>query len=480
MTSLSWNENIFRKNDIRGIYNKDFDCRFVKLLGLHFPSFITSTLKQNPSSSIVIALGYDARISSPEIVSTLKEALLSIPKVKIKFLGLIPTPLCMFASYHCKDVLSSIMVTASHNAPHYNGFKICINKTMLFGPQLKTLNTYLANRIKSFHKKSSSNKNNMTFYNIKTPYIELLKKEFSSLRLFKEKILVDIGNGASGETAEFLFSSLKIKHSLLHKVPDGNFPHRGPDPVEEENLNILKTSMKQQNIPLGFALDGDGDRVVCVHKGVILKGDELIALFTMDILNSLNFAGKKSVVVADVKCADWFFQYVRTLPVHIHISPSGRNEIRQATINHNAIFGGEFCAHFFFNDTQFPLIDDGLYTILRFLKIYTLYKDHPFISGTPSFNTPEIRIPIDIPMSQLEKNLKKLRNHFAKCPALLESLVVDGVRISLKNAWGVARASHTTEEWTLRFGGKTKNELISIQSTFFRILELNTDYQWSP
>ena len=109
-----WNPAIFRKNDIRGIYKKDWDLNFVQTLAFAFVAFCQKHLPRN--KKLLIAISHDARLSSPEItkhlINSLKQA-----GADTCFLGLAPSPFCFFSSYFIKDISASIVVTASHNPP---------------------------------------------------------------------------------------------------------------------------------------------------------------------------------------------------------------------------------------------------------------------------------------------------------------------------------------------------------------------------
>ena len=126
---MKWNKVIFRKNDIRGIYKKDFHLDFVKALAFSFVQFYLHTQQNKKASKekLVIAVGHDCRLSSPEIAQHLSHSL-ALAGAEVRFLGMLPSPVCFFASHFFKDINASIMVTASHNPTAFNGFKMTVNK----------------------------------------------------------------------------------------------------------------------------------------------------------------------------------------------------------------------------------------------------------------------------------------------------------------------------------------------------------------
>ena len=138
-----WNPAIFRKNDIRGVYKKDFDLTFVQKLASTFVDFYWQQKEKEKEtsghpSSLMVAIGYDARLSSPEIAQCLIKSLQQAGAHTCS-LGLSPTPLCFFASYFVKEISAGIMVTASHNPPDFNGFKMMINQESLCDEKITQL-----------------------------------------------------------------------------------------------------------------------------------------------------------------------------------------------------------------------------------------------------------------------------------------------------------------------------------------------------
>jgi len=491
-----WNEKIFRKNDIRGVYKKDFDLNFVKNLSLAFMIFCSRSKKKRTGK---IAIGHDARLSSPEIATVLANSLSNLG-LKVKYLGLVPSPLCLFATYFFKDIYASIMVTASHNPKEFNGFKISLDKKNVCDKDLLTLKKIIKQNLntkkvkthiikKNFNTKRASQKTEVKSSvttkttnfkkiiksDISLAYISFYKENFSDLNLYKKakkkwSIALDFGNGASGPLAKKMFEHLKlpIKIHWLYTKPDGNFPHHHPDPSEEKNLQALKTTVKNKNCDFGAAFDGDGDRLVIVGKtGRTFFGDELMSIFISDILKT----DKNPFIIADVKCADWFFDFLKKKKVRYKMWKSGHSLIREKTLKKEAIFGGELAGHFFFGG--YP-IDDGIYALMRLLRICFKTKKKPeeLLVKPLTLETPEIRIPTDI--LKAKKKLILFKNHCKKNNSKknnISSSFVDGVRLSIpKKAWGLARLSNTQNEWTFRFGGKTKNHLTDIKSFFYKHL----------
>ena len=474
---MLWNEAIFRKNDIRGIYKKDFDLSFVKKLALSFIHFYNQenflsrgkTNKQRP----IISVGHDCRLSSPEIARYLTHSLME-GGAEVRFLGMLTSPACFFSSHFFKDIKASIMVTASHNPPEFNGFKIILNKKNICDERLLTLKKIIKENLSL----EISHKGMMTNFDVEASYIDFHKKKIKKPKKKNSlSIAIDCGNGASGPLAQKIFQSigLPIQIHWLYTKPDGRFPHHPPDPSEEKNLKKLQKTIKEKQCDFGAAFDGDGDRLFIVGKeGKIFHGDELMSIFIPDILKK-NPAAKEKPIVTDVKCADWFFDFLRQQKVRNIVWKSGHSLIRQKTLEEKALFGGELSGHFFFCDENYP-IDDGLYALLRLIRIYFEAGNKSLEEMIPkerkSIETNEIRVPTNN-LVEAKKKLEILRNHYRNTQASCH--FIDGVRVSFpKQAWGLARLSNTQSEWTFRFGGSHQKNIKDLQKHFYQLLKISS------
>ncbi len=484
---LTFNEKIFRKNDIRGIYKKDFDPDFIKALAFSFVRLYlhTKRKKEQSKKKLIVALGHDCRLSSPEIARHLADSL-ALAGAEVRFLGMLPSPVCFFTSHFFDDVQGCIMVTASHNPPAFNGFKMLLKRENICDKKILQLKNIMK---KNSHKTFLAQKGKVIPFDIKHHYISFFQQNspFSALgsnkqtSSFIKNIAIDCGNGVSGPIAKKMFKALKlpIKVNWMYTKPDGRFPNHPPDPGVEKNLKELQKKIKEKKCDFGAAFDGDGDRLFIIGKsGRILHGDELMFIFISDLLKEQikkplsSLPGKKVSIVADVKCSDWFFDFLKQKNIKRTIWKSGHSLIRQKTLEKKALFGGELSGHFFFCDNFFP-IDDGLYALLRLINICAKYGKTPeeLAPKRNSLETNEIRIAI-AEMVTAKKHLERLKNHYRNKKSASCSFT-DGVRVSFPGkAWGLARLSNTQSEWTFRFGGKTKKDLKTIQNDFYQLLNI--------
>ena len=447
--------NIFRANDIRGQWNKDFDLLFTKNLAL---ALIELCKKKNISSPDFL-IGQDARLSSP----ALSQALISHLKnfgAGVCDIGLAPSPLCYFLLHHY-NLTACIVITASHNPVEDNGFKILFHrKYKIFFPIpfLKKLCVQ-----KSPPKKVSLKKGYLFSVEKEEPYLASLKKEFS---LKPIPFALDTGNGALGPLAKKVFSALGLKPWHLFEEPDGSFPHHHPDPTLEKNLIPLKKKVKATKSLFGFGFDGDGDRLVLVTKsGKTVLGDELGAVFLQSLWQKEN---RSNLILADVKCADWFFQSAQKLGLKSLITKSGHGLIRAKLEKTKALMALEFSGHIFFNDKKERGFDDALYAGLRLLKLLSEKNTslEALLPKMDSLRSPEIRVPM--PLSEVVKKISQVQIYLKKRKEPFKSL--DGIRLSREDSWALFRSSKTQSALSMRFEAPDKKSLKKLKAEFSKVM----------
>ncbi len=451
--------SIFRANDIRGVYKKDFDLNFCKDLA----KSISYLLKEHLSiSKPKILIGYDARLSSPEIATTLKKALLK-EGVSVCLIGVAPSPLCYFLLEHYQ-LSATIVVTASHNPPKDNGFKILVHKKYKLPETI--------NLLKNFYKHSSSLKpsvtQGLTFeMDSTTPYISSLKKEFS---LKPIPFVVDMGNGALGPLAQKVFKSLGLSPEILFLEPDGRFPNHHPDPTLEKNLKVLKKRVRENSFCFGASFDGDGDRLVLVTKeGRTVLGDELASLFLPSLLEKQSRDSKHSPIIADVKCSDWLFKSIKQSKGKVIMSQSGHRLIRQEMEKRKAIAAFEFSGHVFFNDRKNRGFDDALYACLRILEILNQGESlTALLPKRTTARTGEIRIPLK--NKKITTALEEIKKYFTKRKESF--LTLDGIRVSRKTSWALFRSSKTQESLTMRFEASNERDLLKFKEEISSVINI--------
>ena len=444
---------VFRDYDIRGIAGTEITPEFASRLG----KTIGSIILKNGHSAIYI--GRDGRLSSPQLCETMQNGLLSTG-CNVIDLGEITTPILNFAVHHSGQSSCGIMVTASHNPARYNGFKIIIKGQVIAGPTLQLLKPML-----NAAEFTVSDGGQYFQRDITTQYVRHIIEESSIDRSFK--IVVDGGNAVAGPVALKLFDSLGCMAFPLHCEVDGRFPNHEPNPADEKNLQELITKVKDVKADLGFAFDGDGDRIVVISaNGEIVWPDKLMMIFARDILARNPGAD----IVFDVKSSKRLAETVRKHSGRPVMCKTGHAHVRKAVHHNNAPLGGEFSGHIFFND-RWKGFDDGVYAAVRLLEILCAQQDYQTLDSivaefSNSSYTPEILIPVD----EAEK-FSLIDTLVAGCQFNgAQVITLDGLRVEYSSGWGLIRASNTSANLTLRFEADDDKSLEDIRQRFQREL----------
>ena len=332
-------ESIFRENDIRGTYPEELNESVIKEVA----KGIAKKCFQENVSSIVVAR--DGRLSGESLLTTFCEAI-SQYGIDVKNIGLATSPMLYFAAKK-ENSKSGIMITGSHNPKNYNGIKMVINDNSVSGSEILNL-------IKNDEILNDSFTGNIIYSDIKEMYISEILENIET-ELSELKIVIDSGNGAAGFVAPELFKRMGCDVIELYSEVDGNFPNHHPDPGKLENLEDIISEVKDKNADIGFAFDGDGDRVgLITNNGEMIFPDKQMMLFSEDILNN-----KKGSIVFDVKCSNHLSNLIIKNGGTPIMAPTGHFHIKKAIKKNKALLGGEMSGHIFFNDKWRRCRDDG-------------------------------------------------------------------------------------------------------------------------
>jgi len=455
------NPGIFREYDIRGIAEHDLTSSSVRELGRGFAAFI------RPKHITTVAVGYDARLSSPRIRDAFIEGLVQ-SGMTVTDLGLCPTPALYFSLYHDSHG-AGVMITGSHNPPEYNGFKLCVGKDTIHGEDIQDLRRLIeANGNDA--KQSIGKEGSVSRKSILPEYINYLKSKFPINHHVPLKVVLDAGNGTAGLAAPEIMRDMGCEVVELYSEPDGSFPNHHPDPTVPKNLATLIAAVKKTGAALGISFDGDADRIGVVdEKGSILWGDQLMVIFARDILRDLPGA----TFVSEVKCSQTMYDDIRKHGGNAIMWKTGHSLIKAKMKEVHASLAGEMSGHLFFADRYYGY-DDAIYAACRIVEILKKGK-LAANSGTLSmlladlpktYNTPEIRFdcPDDLKFKVVEQ-AKKLFSEGTNIPIKLrEVITVDGVRAIFDKGWGLIRASNTQPVLVMRFEAQDEVSLDAIKT----------------
>lgn len=438
------NRGIFREYDIRGIFERDIKGEFPYLLGKAFGSYVLKSGKNK------VCIGGDNRHTTPGIKEKL---VLGVADTgcDVTDIGISPTPVLYFAARRHK-LDAGIMVTASHNPPEYNGFKMVVGERSLYGKEIQEIADY----IEATDFISGAGK--IMEMQIIESYVSFIARKFSFSKKFR--IGVDTGNGTVGPVIMEVFKSLGIEVFPLYIDSDPTFPNHLPDPMVEKNLQDLRETVLKNNLDAGFAYDGDGDRLgVIDDKGDILWGDKLMILYSREVLAKLPGAP----VIFDVKCSRSLEEEIKKAGGRPLMWKTGHSLIEDKMHREHAPLAGELSGHLYFADEYYGY-DDAVYASLRLLRIMDGAEEK--LSGLlrgvrEYYSTPEMRI--DVPDEKKFEAVQKIKDFYQN---KYDTCDIDGVKVYFPEGWALVRASNTQPAIVVRVEAEAKDSLEQIKQLF--------------
>jgi phosphomannomutase / phosphoglucomutase len=440
------NPQVFREYDIRGVVERDFDDDFVRDLGRAYATILHRAGKQT------ITIGRDCRLSSDPLRDLLLEGLLPAG-INVVDVGVVPTPLLYFSVLHWK-MDGGVMITGSHNAAEYNGFKLGVGPTTIYGTEIQRVREIIEKR----EFVAGGGPGRLTARLVIPDYNEFILSRFKLTRGLK--VAVDAGNGCGGAVAAPLMRQLGLDTIELFIEMDGRFPNHHPDPTVEENMRDLIAAVKKNRAAIGIAYDGDADRVGAVDEnGRIVWGDELMVVFSRAILKERPGAA----IIGDVKSSQRLYDDIAQHGGRPIMWKTGHSLIKAKLHAEHAALAGEMSGHMFFADRYYGF-DDAIYASFRLLEIVSregrglaqILADLPKSSFTP-----EIRF--DCPDDRKFEIVRRAAEFFRKQHDVID---IDGVRVNFGDGWGLVRASNTQPALVMRFEAKSPERLAEIRATF--------------
>ena len=449
-----YDPEILREYDIRGIVDKNLTVNTAYTIGLTFGNVVHSQ-----SSSKTIVVGYDGRLSSPKLHEALCRGLVE-SGLQVTSIGMCSTPMIYFAHYYLnKD--AAVMVTGSHNPPQYNGFKLVLHH-----------NSFFADNIQKLQELTSSielNQNNGTlkFINISKEYVV---RNMQNIHLVKNlKIAWDVGNGAVGTVIENFVKALpNLEHIVINKNVDGNFPNHHPDPTVPKNLKQLIEIVLKEKCDVGFAFDGDGDRLgVIDNVGNIIWADQYMILLCKEIASLY----KQPKIILDVKCSKIIFDEIKKFGCDPIMYRTGHSPIKEKMKEVKSPLSGEMSGHVCYAD-DFYGYDDAIYVALRLLRI--LEKEEHSLNDLMSQFPSSISIPetrFDVEEIRKFKIVEEIKERLLNFKG--EVIDIDGIRAQNEKGWFLIRASNTQNQLTCRAEALNKKDLLSFTNLIEEQLKLS-------
>ena len=429
-----------REYDIRGIVGQTLHAADAFAIGRVFGSIVSR------SGGKTVAVGYDGRLSSPELEEALVKGLIA-SGMQVLRVGRGPTPMLYYAAT-TQNTDGGIMVTGSHNPPNYNGFKMMLGRKPFFGSQIRDLGDLAAAGDVVDEAVGEARE-----IDVSTDYVGRLLTDWDGGDQLL-KVVWDNGNGAAGDVLTKLVASLPGEHIVLNGEIDGTFPAHHPDPTVPKNLEQLIERVRAEKADVGVAFDGDADRIGLVDDtGEILFGDQLLVVLARDVLRDRQGA----TIIADVKASQVLFDEVGRAGGTPLMWKTGHSLIKAKMAETGSPLAGEMSGHIFFADRWYGF-DDALYAAVRTLGIIAR-MDTPLSDVRKALpqviNTPELRFDCEDTrkFKVIEEVAERLRGSGAKVSE------TDGVRVLTDDGWWLLRASNTQAVLVARAEARTEDGL---------------------
>ncbi|MCS6783696.1 MAG: phosphomannomutase/phosphoglucomutase [Candidatus Caldarchaeum sp.] len=418
MGGLKPSPTIFRAYDVRGVYEKDIDEEIAYGIGRAFGVMVSGN----------VIVGRDVRRSGEKLVNALADGLTD-SGVDVLIGGICTTPACYFGGRFFKTA-GGVMVTASHNPPEWNGFKMFLadGETVSQGAGMEKIREMVINQ--SYGPRSPT-KGRVEKVDLNHYYVNHLVKKFPSFE--GVKMAADMSDGSACLVYPRIADQLKIKAILLNDNPDGYFRGHSPEPTEE-NISALKKTVVEQGLDFGVAFDGDADRAVFVDdKGRTLEGDIALAV----LLKALD---RKGLVIYDVNSSTALKEVAERHGFQTLEWKVGRAFIHRKVRELGAVIGGEKSNHLYFGELAGD--DDAIYASLKMAQIiYSSKKPlSKHVDEIPKYPTTPIMV-FDCPDETKFEAVEKIAEELEALGMKVSRL--DGVKAYSENGWILVRASNT-------------------------------------
>ena len=451
-----WALQCFKAYDIRGIAHDELDEKFAERLGKALGTFLDASN---------IAVGRDIRESSPSLHSAFVSGLTQAG-VNVHDLGICTTG----SLYHATSVLDvdgGVMITASHNPPEYNGFKMCKGTAAMAGKEIQDLKEIFDQGEFIIPENQG---NHIILEDFVNGHLDSVMVATGTIAR-PVNVVIDAANAVPGPFLVSMAEKLGTTGIAIHCEWDNTFPNHPPDPTRPKNMIDLSDAVISTNAEFGLGVDGDGDRIGVVDEnGRFIHPDRLLAVFAADILSQIpiDSTPQSRTVIHDVKCSMALEYTIRENGGIPHMMRTGHSFLKQALREMpECPLAGEMSGHFFFND-RWNGFDDALYGFSRLVELVArrLPNGEPFstlFNDIPDFpSTGEAKVPLK---EGREEIMAVVKDAFSD----LESNNADGVRVrydgnlGIESGWFLCRPSNTEPILVMRAEANSQQGLDTIR-----------------
>ncbi len=460
------NPHIFRGYDLRGLVDKDLTPEIVLHIGKAHGTF----LKRLGQTKAVV--GRDSRATSPEYSAKIIEGLnwcgLDVVDIGMQLVGM------FYWSQHHLQIPGGVFVTASHNPPEFNGFKLANDYSeTLVSDGMQIIRKMVEDEDYEPGEKTGS----LTTQDIRPDYYKDLLGRMHIDR--KLKVMIDASNTTAGDIMPDLLRQAGCEVVEYNTTIDPAFPLGVADPTEEYIMERMREEIKESGADVGFTYDADGDRIGIINeKGEPVWNDMLVALFAIDVL--ADHPGAK--IMFNTLCSKAVPETITAHGGEPFMWRTGHSFLKKKNQEVKAAFIGELSGHFFFS-ADFYNHDDGAYATMRLLQAMgrTDKTLSEMVAALPYYkSSPEIKVycPDEKKVGLIKIIATKLHKDFPDAEVIDDQRAGDGVRLELPDSMFVVRYSQNGPYITIKIEAKTEEKYEELRKYIAETLHAYPEIDW--
>ncbi|OLT20218.1 phosphomannomutase/phosphoglucomutase [Ornithinimicrobium sp. CNJ-824] len=360
--------DVVKAYDVRGLVPEQLDVEVVRALGSAFAQVVVL-----PEEEAGVVVGHDMRDSSPELARAFAAGV-AVHGVDVTMIGLASTDQLYYASGALDR--AGAMFTASHNPAAYNGIKLCRRGARPVGQdsglaEVRDLAQWLLDRGGLHELPTPGRPGTLDETDVLADYAAYLRSLVHLRGGRPLTVVVDAGNGMAGHTVPAVLDhpDVPVRVVPLYFELDGTFPHHEANPLVPENLRDLQAAVVRHGADLGLAFDGDADRCFVVDEGgrPVTPSAITALVAAREIAKEVAAGADPSsvAVVHNVICSRAVPETIAALGARPVRTRVGHSFVKAQMAEHEAVFGGEHSAHYYFRD--FWYADTGMLAALHVL-----------------------------------------------------------------------------------------------------------------
>jgi len=362
---------LIKAYDVRGVVPEQLNARIARAIGAAFGDVVVRPAAADGVRPVVV-IGNDMRASGPELVAGFADGLIA-RGVDVVLIGLCSTDGLYFAAG--KLDVPGAMFTASHNPAKYNGIKLCragarpVGQDTGLGAVRDLTGTYLAGGVPEV---APDARGTVSERDLLTDYAAFLRSLVDLTDIRPLKVVVDAGNGMGGHTAPAVLgtgaglAALPLDVVPLYFELDGTFPNHEANPLEPKNLLDLQAAVVAHGADIGIAFDGDADRCFVIDEnGDPVSPSAITALVGLREVERELAAGRHPTVIHNLITSQIVPDLLTRAGATVVRTRVGHSFIKAQMAEHDAVFGGEHSAHYYFRDFFFA--DTGMLAAMHVL-----------------------------------------------------------------------------------------------------------------